>query len=67
MIYASGPRCLKNHRKSLIPHSTLQTFFGPTVLPERSILVGQKLVKIPKSKNSNETFGLILKQCAQVF
>ena len=34
----------ESHRKSLILHC------GQTVLPDRSTLIGQKLVKVPKSK-----------------
>ena len=33
--------------------------YGQTVLPDRSLLIGQKLVKMPKLKNSNATFGVI--------
>ena len=34
------------------------------VLPDRSVLIGQKLVENAKlSKNSNETFWVIFKQC----
>ena len=29
---------------------------GQTVLPDRSVLIGQKLVEMPKFKNSNATF-----------
>ena len=36
---------------------------GQTVLPDRSILVGQKWWKMPKLKKSNETFWVIFKQC----
>ena len=52
---------LENHRKSLISQhcerSELRLHFrvarilkGQTVLPDRFILIGQKLVKMPKSK-----------------
>ena len=34
---------------------------GQTVLPDRSILIGQKLVE--NAKNSNATFWVIFKQC----
>ena len=34
-----------------------------TVLPDRSILIEQKLVKMPKHKNSNATFLAIFKHC----
>ena len=34
----------ENDRKSLIQHET----FGQTVLPDRSLLIGQKLVKNAK-------------------
>ena len=37
------------------------------MLPDRSILIGQKLVEIPKFKNSNETFWVIFKQCENGF
>ena len=36
---------------------------GQTVLPDRSILIGQTLAKDAKMKNSNETFWVIFKQC----
>ena len=37
---------------------------GQTVLPDRSVLIGQKLVENAKiRKKSNETFWLIFKQC----
>ena len=36
---------------------------GQTVLPDRSILIEQKLVKMPKHKNSNATFLAIFKHC----
>ena len=36
---------------------------GQTVLPDRSVLTGQKLVEMPKVKNSNATFWVIFKQC----
>ena len=34
-----------------------------TVLPDRSALKGQKLVKMTKCQNSNATFWVIFKQC----
>jgi len=34
------------------------------VLPDRSVLIGQKLVEMPKLKNSNATFWMIFKHCA---
>ena len=37
---------------------------GQTVLPDRSILIGQKLAETPKFKNSDATFWVIFKQCA---
>jgi len=37
------------------------------VLPDRSILIGQKLAKNAKIKNFNETFWVIFKQCDPVF
>ena len=37
----------ENDRKSLIQHET----FGQTVLPDRSLLIGQKLVKNAKIEN----------------
>ena len=37
------------------------------VLPDRSIEIGQKLVEMQISKHSNETFGVICKQCVCVF
>ena len=39
---------------------------GQTVLPDRSVLIGQKWWKMPKFKNSNATFGIIFKQCELV-
>ena len=38
--------------------------YGQTVLPDRSILKGQKFVEMPKLQNSNATFWVIFKQCA---
>ena len=37
-----------------------------TVLPDMSVLIGQKLVKNAKIENSNETIWVIFKQCADV-
>ena len=37
---------------------------GQTVLPDKSVLIRQKLVEMPKSKNSNETFWVIFKHRA---
>ena len=37
--------------------------FGQTVLPDRSISIGQKLVQNGKLKNSNEIFLVIFKHC----
>ena len=38
---------------------------GQTVLPDRSVLIGQKLVKNAKiKKKSNATFWVIFKHCA---
>ena len=34
---------------------------GQTVLPDRSLLIGQIMVKMPKLKTSNATFGVIFK------
>ena len=39
---------------------------GQTVLPDRSLLIRQKLVENTKSQNSNATFRVIFKQCAVV-
>ena len=36
---------------------------GQTVLPDRLVLIWQKLVENAKLKNSNATFWVILKQC----
>ena len=36
---------------------------GQTVLPDRSVLIGQKLVENAKMQNSNATFWVIFKQC----
>ena len=38
--------------------------FGQTVLPDRSVLIQQKLVENAKIKNA--TFGVIFKQCADL-
>ena len=38
--------------------------FGQTVIPNCSILMGQKLVENAKIDNSNETFVAIFQQCA---
>ena len=35
-----------------------------TVLPDRSVVIGQKLVQMPLFKNSNAIFLAIFKQCA---
>ena len=35
--------------------------YGQTVLPDRSLLIGQKLVE--NVKNQNETFSVIFKHC----
>ena len=37
---------------------------GQTVLPDRSVLIGQKM---PISQNSNATFWVIFKQCEHAF
>ena len=37
---------------------------GQTVLPDRSILIGHKLVKMLKLDNSNETFLVVFKHRA---
>ena len=37
--------------------------FGQTVLPDRPVLIWQKLVKMPKFKNSNATFWVLFKHC----
>ena len=34
---------------------------GQIVLPDRSLLIGQIMVKMPKLKTSNATFGVIFK------
>ena len=39
---------------------------GQTVLPDRSVLVRQKLVENAKIQNSNATFWVIFKQCEDV-
>ena len=39
---------------------------GQTVLPDMSILIGQKLVEMPKLKHSNATFWVLFKQCGIV-
>ena len=53
----SGQKLIKNAKN------------GQTVLPDtpdRSLLIGQKLVKIAKiKKNPNETFWVIFKHCAE--
>ena len=36
---------------------------GQTVLPDRSLLIGQKLVEMLKFKNRNATFWVIFKHC----
>ena len=40
---------------------------GQTGLPDRSILIGQKLVENAQIKKFNATFWAIFKQCATVF
>ena len=52
--------------QKLIKNAILASFWKPeacgqTVLPDRSILKGQKLVE--NAKNSNTTFRVIFKQC----
>ena len=37
---------------------------GQTILPDRSLLIGQKLVENVKIENSNATFWVIFKHCA---
>ena len=37
------------------------------MLPDRSVLIGQKLVEMPKLKNSNGTFSVIFKQYEAAF
>ena len=39
---------------------------GQTALPDRSVLIGQKLVENAKNKNSNATFWVIFKQYVAV-
>ena len=36
---------------------------GQTALPDRSILIGQKMVEMPKLTNTNATFWVIFKHC----
>ena len=53
IFYVQTPRCLKISKKSLIQHCEwrmLRLYFerGQTVLPDRSILVGQKLAENAK-------------------
>ena len=38
-----------------------------TVLPDRSLLIGQKWWNMPKFKNSSATFWVIFKHCVQVY
>ena len=40
-------------------HSTFKAY-GQTVIPDRSILIGQKIVKMPKFKNSMRHFEWFL-------
>ena len=40
--------------------------FGQTVLPDRSFLIRQKLVKSAKIKKINATYLVIFKHCATV-
>ena len=40
---------------------------GKTVLPDRSLLIGQKLVKMPNFENSHATFLMIFKHCYIIF
>ena len=39
---------------------------GQKELPDRSVLIGQKLVEIPEFKNSNATFWVIFKHCGVI-
>ena len=47
-------------------HSAKPKTSGQTVLPDMSILIGQNWWKMPKLKNSNATFWVIFKHCAEV-
>ena len=63
-------RCLKNTKKShfttkVHKNAKNRQFGGHIVLSNKSILIGQKLRKIPKLKISIETFWVIFKQCAK--
>ncbi len=40
---------------------------GQTVLPDRLILIRQKLAENAKAKNSDDTFRVISKQCGGTF
>ena len=37
------------------------------MLPDRSILIGQKLMENAQLENSNETFSVICQQCAYTY
>ena len=53
----SGQKILKNAKNAQLEAC------GQTVLPDMSILIGQKLAKKVKMEDSNETFWVIFKQC----
>ena len=54
----------ENCRKSLISqHCERIEACGQTVLPDRSLLIGQILEENAKGKKSNVTFWVIFKQC----
>ena len=54
----------ENHRKSLIRHCERS---GQTVLPDRSLLIRQKLVENVEIQNSNATFWNVNYQKLQDF
>ena len=53
----SGQKLIKNAKKwSILANFWKPESSGQTVLPDRSILIGQKLVENAKIQHSNETF-----------
>ena len=60
----SGQKLIKNCQKwSILASFWKPEACGQTVLPDRSVLIGQKLVENANIKKSNATFWVIFKQC----
>ena len=59
----SGRKFIKNTKNSQFDDFLKTWSFSQTVLPDRSLWIGQKLVENVKLKNSNATFWAIFKHC----